>query len=127
MFKPHLLAQESSSFSSFSALVSLRNTFFLNSSLLSLLVNSAYSSLISICVPSDTSPTRSFISNDHQMASSSTQPRLSRNSSSSIEVISSLTLRSTNRPVLLSSMKIIVNSMSGSNPKSGVGSLIPLF
>ncbi len=75
-------------------------------------------------MPPDTLPTRSFISNNHQTASFSTQLRLSKNFSSGIKAIPFPILQGTNPPILLSSMRIIVNGVSGSNPGSGIGSLI---
>ncbi len=78
-------------------------------------------------MPSDTLPTKSFISNNLQTESFSTQPRLLKNFSNSIETILSLTLQGTNCPVLFSSMRIIINSMSRLIYGSGIVSLIVLL
>lgn len=76
-----------------SILTSLRNIFLLHSSLLSLLVNFVYLSLIQIHMSSSILTARTFISNNHQNISFSMQSRLSRNFSSNIKAILSLTLQ----------------------------------
>lgn len=63
--KPIFLAQESSSSLSSSALANVRNIFVFISGLLILLINSAYLSLVQRRMSLDTSPNKSFISNDH--------------------------------------------------------------
>ena len=71
---------------------------------------------------SDTLPIKSFISNNHQTAFFSMQFRVLRNFSSGIKVIFFPILQDINRPVILFSIRIMINGMSGSNLGSGIRS-----